>query len=196
MSFALLILRAVVGALFIGHGAQKLFGAFDGHGLDATAQLFESLGYRPGRRHALLAGATELGGGSLLALGLLTPLAAAMVIGLMVNAIGAVHGPNGPWVTKGGYEYPLVLIVTMYVVATAGAGIASFDHIAGLGLSGALWGLIGLVVGLGTGAAVLSTRKPEPQEEVEPTPKELEARAGEGRTSVPLTAEEPFELGR
>ena len=66
-----------------------------------------------------------------------------------------------------------VLIVTMYVVATAGAGIASFDHIAGLGLSGALWGLIGLVVGLGTGAAVLSTRKPEPQEEVEPTPKEL-----------------------
>ena len=67
MDLGRLLLRGVVGPLFVGHGTQKLFGWFDGHGLAATGQFFESVGLRPGRRHALAAGAAEAGGGALLA---------------------------------------------------------------------------------------------------------------------------------
>jgi putative oxidoreductase len=188
MSLALFVLRIVVGVLFIGHGAQKLFGAFGGHGPEGTGQFFEQLGYRPGKRHAVLAGLSECGGGLLLALGLLTPLATAIVIGVMVNAIGSVHGRNGPWVTNGGYEYPLVLIATMFALAATGPGRASVDNALGLGLHGAAWSLISLTVGLASGALMLSLRKPAPEQP--------QVRAGDGRASAPLTTEESLELGR
>jgi putative oxidoreductase len=71
----LLILRLVVGLLLAGHGAQKLFGMFGGHGLKGTSGWLGSMGLRPAGIWALLAGLSELGGGVLLALGLLTPLA-------------------------------------------------------------------------------------------------------------------------
>ena len=87
MDIALLVLRVVVGLLMAGHGAQKLFGSFGGHGIDGTAGFMESLGMRPGRRHATAAGTAELAGGALLVLGLITPLGAAMIIGVMVVAI-------------------------------------------------------------------------------------------------------------
>jgi putative oxidoreductase len=190
MDIALFTLRLVVGALFIGHGAQKLFGAFGGHGIEGTAKGFAQLGYRPARRHAQLAGLTEFSAGILLALGLLTPLAAAMIIGVMVNAIGSVHGPNGPWITQGGYEYNVVLIASMFVVAATGPGVLSIDRIFGLGLHGGLWGLLALVAGVASGAAILTNRRtPEPAQEPE-------MRAGDGRTSAPLASEETLELGR
>jgi putative oxidoreductase len=80
MDLALFVLRIVVGLLFVGHGAQKLFGLFGGSGLDSTANTFEKVGLRPGRSHAALAGSTEIGAGALLALGLLMPLAAAALM--------------------------------------------------------------------------------------------------------------------
>src|SRR5205807_2043288 len=83
MNIGLFILRVVVGALFFGHGAQKLFGWFRGYGLEGTGGFMHSLGYRPGRRMAMLAGIAEAGGGTLLILGVLTPLAAAASIGVM-----------------------------------------------------------------------------------------------------------------
>src|SRR3982751_2357225 len=119
------VLRALIGGLFIGHGTQKLFGWFGGHGIAGTGGFFESLGYRPGKPHATLAGLTEAGGGLLLALGLFTPLAAAALIGVMVNAIGAVHWPNGLWVTEGGVEYPLVLAAVACALAFTGPGDVS-----------------------------------------------------------------------
>src|SRR5437588_7005794 len=105
MKLGLTALRWVIGGLFAGHGAQKLFGWFGGHGLEGTGKFFESIGLRPGRRHATAAGAAEAGGGVLLALGLFTPAAAATLIGVMSQAIRIVHLKNGPWVTEGGYEY-------------------------------------------------------------------------------------------
>src|SRR5437667_10777101 len=72
-----LLLRLLVGGFFFGHGTQKLFGWFGGGGLDGTAGFFESIGLRPGRRHALAAGVAEAGGGVLLAAGLAAPVAAA-----------------------------------------------------------------------------------------------------------------------
>src|SRR5947209_4331600 len=128
MKLGLTALRLVVGGLFAGHGAQKLFGWFGGHGLEGTGHFFESLGLRPGRRHATAAGATEAGGGALLALGLLTPAAAAGLIGTMFTAIRKVHGPKGPWVTDGGYEYNLVLIAAVIALADVGPGDWSLDH--------------------------------------------------------------------
>ena len=89
MKLGLALLRAVVGLLFFGHGTQKLYGWFGGHGPDATGQFFESLGLRPGKRHAISAGAAEAGGGALIALGFLTPAAAAGIIGTMATAIWA-----------------------------------------------------------------------------------------------------------
>ncbi len=90
MDLGLLILRFVVGLTLAAHGAQKLFGWFGGYGLDGTGQFMETLGFHPGRRHAALAGLTEAGGGVLLALGLLTPLGAALVASLSV----AFSGPG------------------------------------------------------------------------------------------------------
>ena len=136
MHFARLILRAAVGGLFIGHGTQKLFGWFGGHGLEATGQAFEGLGLRPGRHHAVAAGIGEAAGGTALALGAATPLAAASLTATMLTAIDRVHFKNGPWVTNGGYEYNLVLIAAALAVAETGPGPLSVDHALGVERSG------------------------------------------------------------
>src|SRR5437016_14096783 len=91
MDVGLLILRLVVGLTLAAHGAQKLFGAFGGHGVAGTAGFLENLGFRPGTRHARLAGGTEFGGGLLLALGLLTAPGAGAFSGVPFGA--PVSGP-------------------------------------------------------------------------------------------------------
>ena len=111
------VLRIIVGGLFFGHGAHKLFGWFGGRGLDATAQGFESMGMHPGRANALAAGVSEAGGGAALALGLASPLAESALIATMLTAIHRVHLKNGVWATTGGYEYNLVLIVALLTLA-------------------------------------------------------------------------------
>ena len=109
MDFGILLLRSVVGLTMAAHGAQKLFGWFGGPGLDKVALGFEQLGFVPGRRHARLAGLAEVGGGLLLALGLLTPVAGALILALMLVAALSVHLKGGFFLTSGGYEYNLVL---------------------------------------------------------------------------------------
>src|SRR5579884_4262524 len=127
MNLGRLLLRLVVGGFFIGHGTQKLFGWFGGHGRQGTGQFFESLGLRPGERHALAAGTAEAGGGLLLAAGLATPLAAASLTAVMLTAIRKVHLKNGPWVSDGGYEYNAVLIAAVLALAELGPGEWSLD---------------------------------------------------------------------
>jgi putative oxidoreductase len=147
MNVALFVLRVIVGGLFIGHGSQKLFGWFGGHGPEGTAAFFEGLGLRPGLPFALLAGAAELAGGLLLAFGLLLPVAALLIIGVMVTAIAAAHWRNGVWVTEGGFEYPLVLATVAFAVAALGPGSISLDHALGIEWAGLGWGLGAAVVG-------------------------------------------------
>jgi putative oxidoreductase len=129
-------LRLLIGGLFIGHGTQKLFGWFGGHGLDGTGGFFESLGLKPGKQSALAAGVAEAGGGALLATGLATPLAAASLTGTMTTAIRHVHAPKGPWVSEGGWEYNAVLIGATLLIAeddcgTAWAAAAGLAGVAG-----------------------------------------------------------------
>jgi putative oxidoreductase len=133
MSLGSIVTRGVVGALFVGHGTQKLFGWFGGHGPEGTAGFFESLGLRPGMRHAKAAGWSETLGGALLMTGVATPVAASMITGTMVTAIRKVHAAKGPWVTEGGYEYNLVLLAAMLAVTEEkhGKAIAAGQLIAG-----------------------------------------------------------------
>jgi putative oxidoreductase len=151
MKIGRLLLRLTVGGFFFGHGTQKLFGWFGGHGPDATAQMFESLGMRPGRRNALAAGVAEAGGGAALALGLATPLAAGTLTSVMLTAIHRVHLKNGPWVTNGGYEYNAVLIAAVLALAEVGPGDISLDHALGTERSGPGWALLAAAMG-GIGA--------------------------------------------
>ena len=127
INIGLLIIRLVVGLLFVGHGAQKLFGWFGGYGLKGTGGWFESIGMKPGVTMALLAGVAELVGGLLFAFGLLTPLAGIIIAGTMVMAIVRVHGPNGIWATSNGYEYNLTLLAVAVGIALVGPGQYALD---------------------------------------------------------------------
>jgi putative oxidoreductase len=156
MELALLILRVVVGVLFVGHGAQKLFGVFGGSGLNGTADTFDAIGLRPGRLYAPAAGATEIGAGVLLALGLLTPVAAALAIAVMVAAVTTIHLPRGLWNQNGGYEYNAVMAAAAFALAGAGPGAWSLDAALDIDWSSTGWALAALVAGLigGVAAAV------------------------------------------
>src|SRR5689334_12582314 len=103
MDVGFLLLRTVVGLTLAAHGAQKLFGWFGGYGLRGTGQWMESIGFRPGWRYASLAALGEVGGGLLLALGLVTPVAAALVIAVMTVAVVTVHLSHGFFAGNGGY---------------------------------------------------------------------------------------------
>jgi putative oxidoreductase len=166
MGLARLALRGTVGTLFVGHGMQKLTGSFGGDGIEGTAQMFEKVGMRPGKRHAMVAGTAEAAGGALLIAGLATPAAVAMLSGVMITAIRTVHYRNGVWVTKGGYEYNLVLLASLYAIADVGPGTISLDALRGKNRSGAHWAL--MAVGVGALGSWLSTeyarRYPEPSE--------------------------------
>jgi len=162
MDIGRLILRGVVGPLFVGHGTQKLFGWFDGHGPDATGGFFESLGLRPGKRHATAAGWAETAGGALLTLGAFMPLAAATITGVMTTAIRKVHAQNGPWVTQNGYEYNVTLIAALATLTETGPGRPSVDEaLFGVALKGKGWAVAALAAGV-AGSYLVTERLVEP----------------------------------
>ncbi|MFH8223784.1 DoxX family protein [Streptomyces sp. NPDC018057] len=151
--WGLLLLRLTFGLLMAGHGAQKLFGLFGGGGLAATGRGFEAIGYRPGRVYAVIGGLSELLGGLGLALGLLTPLAAAALIGVMINAMVTVTGAHGFWDTDGGIEYNLAIAVVALTVAATGPGRLAADRVFPWSTGG--WPEAALAAGLGgAGAAI------------------------------------------
>ena len=162
MDLGILIARLVVGMALAGHGSQKLFGWFGGGGIAGTAPFMEQLGFRPGRLHAALAGIAETAGGLLLAAGLLTPFAAAALIGVMVVAAGSAHWGKGFFLQNGGYEYTLVLAGGALAVAFTGPGAISLDRSLGISWSGNSWGLFALLLGFLSGAAELLTRTSAP----------------------------------
>src|SRR5262245_1565810 len=154
MDTALLIIRMTFGLAMAAHGAQKLFGWFGGHGIKATGGFFEAIGFRPGVPFAIAAGLSELGGGTLIAFGLLTPFGAAAVTSAMLVAIISVHVKNGFFAIGNGIELPFLYAVVAVAVAWSGAGSFSLDHVLGLGLLFPSHIAIGLLLLAAVGASV------------------------------------------
>jgi putative oxidoreductase len=154
---ALLVFRVAIGAVFLAHGINHIFG---GGKIAGTGRWFESLGMKPGWVHAWTASATEIGAGALLVLGFLTPFAAAGVVGVMLVAWITNHLKNGFFIFRPGegWEYVMVLTVSGLVLSILGPGYWSIDNAAGLT---SLWGWTGLWIALGCGvggsAALLAT---------------------------------------
>ena len=129
---AILLLRLVLGLLFIGHGTQKLFGWFGGGGLEATQKNFSYMNVYPVRLWTVIASLSEALGGLGLVVGLLTPLAAAAIIGVMLMATIKVHWKNGIWNTNKGYELNLMNIAVAAAIGLIGPGRYSLDALLGL----------------------------------------------------------------
>jgi putative oxidoreductase len=166
INLALLALRCGVGAVMLAHGINHIFG---GGKIAGTARWFASLGMKPGIVHAWLASLTEVAGGAMLVLGLLTPLGGAAVIGVMLVAIVTNHRGNGFFIFRPGegWEYVMTLTITGFVIAILGAGEWSLDNALDLfqpwpGRDGLL---IALVAGVGGAAALLAVawRPPPPK---------------------------------
>jgi putative oxidoreductase len=152
--WGLLLIRLTFGLLMAGHGTQKLFGILGGHGLDATAEAFAAFGYHPARLLAVVGGLSEFLGGLGLALGFLTPLAAAALIGVMINAMVRVTGPRGLWETQGGVEYSVCIAVVALAVAGIGPGRLALDRFFPWGRGG--WTEAAVALGLGGITAALA----------------------------------------
>ncbi|WP_455360441.1 DoxX family protein [Streptomyces sp. SYSU K21746] len=123
----LLLLRLVVGLTMAAHGTQKLFGWFGGFGISGTGQGFTMSGYPAGETMAVIAGLSETLGGLGLAAGLLTPLSAAALIGVLVNAL-AVRW-SGSFFAPKGVEYELILVTAAAALALTGPGRYALDHV-------------------------------------------------------------------
>ena len=150
----IVVIRVLFGVAIAAHGAQKIFGWFGGYGLKGTGGFFEGLGFRPGTAFAAAAGLSEFGGGSLLILGLLTPLGAAAVLAAMLVAMVSVHLKNGFFAMANGIELPFLYAATAIGVAFTGAGAYSLDALFGQKLLSEP-PIIGVILGLAVvGAAV------------------------------------------
>lgn len=129
-----LIIRLALAAVFLAHGAQKLFGVWGGAGLAGTTAGFAAMGLKPAFFLAAFAAGLEFGGGILLVLGLLTRPIATLLAFEMIFALLAVHAPNGFFLNwacapgRGhGIEYSLTLVASLIALALLGAGRLSFD---------------------------------------------------------------------
>lgn len=157
----LLLIRCTFGVVIFLHGYNHLWGA---GGVEGTTRWFASLGFRPAKLHALMSGVVEIAIAVGFVLGLLTPVAAAALVGTMVAAGWTDHRPNGFFMFKQGYEYVLVYAVSAVFLATTGPGTLSLDSVLGIvdygdptspGLLGLTGGLIALAVGVVSGAGLL-----------------------------------------
>lgn len=166
VDLGLLVLRVTVGVVFLAHGFNHIFG---GGKIAGTGRWFDSLGMHPGRLHAWVASVTEVGSGALLLTGLLTPLAGAGVLGVMLVAWITNHRGNGFFIFRPGegWEYVMVLSALGVVLGAVGPGQWSLDHLVGLGRWDG-WRGLAITVGAGGGgtALLLATawRPPPPAE--------------------------------
>lgn len=152
LDIALLILRVVVGGTLFAHGAQKAFGWWGGPGPSGWTAAIAKMGFRPAPLFAAISIGAELAG-SLLVLGLLTPLAGLALIGQVVVIIGTAHFAKGFWNRDGGYEFALSLLGGIVALTLAGPGSISIDAAMGLEVAPVLRVaavVVGVAGGLGT----------------------------------------------
>jgi putative oxidoreductase len=157
-NLALLVVRCTLGAVMLAHGINHIF---RGGKIAGTGRWFESLGMKPGILHAWFASLAEVGGGAMLVLGLVTPLAASAVVGTMLVAWITNHRGNGFFIFRPGegWEYVMTLCLVGFATAILGAGEWSLDHALDIDddLIGATGLVIVLIAGVGGAAALLAT---------------------------------------
>ncbi len=163
----LLVGRVVTGMLMAGHGSQKLFGWFGGHGIEGTTRFINSLGLRPAKSWAFVAGTSEFGSGLLTALGLFHPVGPIMMLAPMWMALTKAHWDRPIWAQQGGGELAVADMAAAVVIATNGPGRFSADRLLGIRLP---WPLVMLAL-LATAGGILTatTTRPtvtEPAEDV------------------------------
>jgi len=160
IALGLLILRVVLGLIVAAHGAQKLFGWWGGSGMTGWTTAMTRMRIRPPVAWAWMSALAEFLGGLAVAAGFLNPLGSFGLIGSMLVAVILVHWPKGFWVTKGGYEFNLLIVGAAAAVAIAGPGAYSLDSALGIHLPEPLIliaGTLGTVAGVGV---ALATRTP------------------------------------
>jgi putative oxidoreductase len=167
MGIGRLLLRLVIGGIFVGHGMQKLTGAFGGGGLPGTEKMMEKTRMYPKDRNALAAALSETLGGVGIMAGAGMPVATAAVTSAMATAYTKVHRRNGFWNSDGGYEYNLALVASATALTIDGPGPFSVDALVGKHRWGVFWGLLGLGTGL-----VASSVAIELGEDAAPSPSE------------------------
>lgn len=187
----LLIMRMTTGSLLMGHGSQKLFGWYGGYGLEGTGGWLESLGLRPGRQWAVVAGLSEFVSGLLTALGLFHPVGPLTIFGPMGVATGTAHAGKPIWVAEGGAELPVTNMAIGLGLTLAGPGRISLDRMLGIKVPAYLAVLWALAVALGIGVTLASKTAAQKQMEIAPPQEETEAALVE-----PQTQEAQEERGR
>lgn len=148
----LLALRGVAGGLVGGHGSQKLFGWFEGPGIEGTTGFMDSLGLEPAKPWAAMAGGSEFFGGLLTTLGLFHPIGPIIKLGPMLTATRQIHWKTPIWATEGGAELPLTNIAISFALATMSPGRFSLDHLLGIRVPRAVTLVVvaGVAAGLAT----------------------------------------------
>lgn len=157
---AALILRLTIGPMMIVHGLNKVRGP---GGLEGTTKYFDSLGLQPAHVHARVAAATEIGTGTLLTVGALTPLASAGVIGVMTAAAATDHKGKGFFIFKGGWEYVGVVGATAAAVSALGPGRYSLDGARGKRRGGLRSALFSTALGVGAAVGMLVSSRQDPE---------------------------------
>lgn len=183
---AALVARAVVGGSIAAHGAQKLFGWFDGPGMKGTADMMKNLGFRPAHRYARAAALAELASGTLIALGALGPVGPATLASVMTTAVASVHLPKGYFNTSGGFEMNAMYAAAGLMLATNGYGRLSVDEALGLRDKLPPWlSLAAFFAGIGAGIATYARRSTDTSPsvvigEVEPNERSAESSFAQG----------------
>jgi len=155
INLSLLILQLGIGLTFAAHGAQKVFGWWGGPGLAGWEDAMTQMGFRPAKLFALSSALTELGGGLLLAVGFLTPLAAAALVAQAVVIVGHVHWSNGFFNARSGIEFPLLLGIGAAAVGVAGGSAIGVDSFVGFALEPSV-GVAAVVAGIVAGLVALA----------------------------------------
>lgn len=153
----LLLLRLAVGGVFVAHGVQHVFGIWGGSGLGGLAGYLAGLGFRSPGVLAWVVALTELVGGAGVVLGLFTPLAAAGLLALMINAV-LVKANNGFFISgppgAASVELEVVLGLAAAALVLTGAGRIALDRGRTWNRRPAPWGVLSLAVGVAAALAV------------------------------------------
>ncbi|KIU15676.1 DoxX family protein [Mycolicibacterium llatzerense] len=155
----LLVLRVGLGAWLVVHGLQKAFGWWGGQGLNGYEHALAAAGFQHAGILTYLATGAQIGAGVLLVLGLFTPVAAAVALSYLVNALAVevaaqpVHG-YFPYFLPEGHEYLVTMIVLAAALTLTGPGLYGFDAGRGWARRPFIGSFLCLLIGVGVGVGV------------------------------------------